>query len=106
MKQLVSLVSPQPQTPGRDWPRPLARSLGPFLLQRTTRPSVVIALLLSLVATPDPLLFDPWPAVTSSDVSVSVMYICVDIPRHQIPVGGDVWLSNSKAKPVCGAALA
>ncbi|KAG5194602.1 hypothetical protein JEQ12_012878 [Ovis aries] len=27
----------------------------------------------------------PWPAVTSSDVSVSVMYICVDIPRHQIP---------------------
>ncbi|KAI4550293.1 hypothetical protein MJT46_019019 [Ovis ammon polii x Ovis aries] len=27
----------------------------------------------------------PWPAVTSSDVSVSVVYICVDIPRHQIP---------------------
>ncbi|KAI4555575.1 hypothetical protein MJG53_019265 [Ovis ammon polii x Ovis aries] len=28
----------------------------------------------------------PWPAVTSSDVSVSVVYIRVDTPRHQIPL--------------------
>ena len=32
----------------------------------------------------------PCPTVTSSDVSVSVVYIRVDTPRHLIPVSGDV----------------